>query len=334
MTTFQYFDGLLAFWPQQAMGGGNYNLQGVTATTLTYQGNGFLDPSYAPDKIVFGITGRTTMVDDASGAVIVTGGTITSVTFRNADGGLLMRATGLQADLAVADFYLSRESVDGPGAFWDYVLENVPGGALILGSNDTREHTLPYAVSIDMFERGDDLATTRGNDTVNAGGGDDFISDYGGSDVYNGGAGTLDILSYNAWRTVPRYIEQGIIADLAAGTVIGPDGKTDRISNIEALRGAQLGDVMRGDAQANWFIGKLGADTIDGRGGFDMVYHVMDDWSGGRTGVVVNLSTGLARDGYGTTDQLVSIEGAVGTVRADRCTDNGASNRFDGGGWQ
>jgi Ca2+-binding RTX toxin-like protein len=46
-------------------------------------------------------------------------------------------------------------------------------------------------------------------------------------------------------------------------------GATDRLKNVEEIRGTGVADVMRGDGTANSFSGEAGADTLDGRDGDD-----------------------------------------------------------------
>ena len=80
-------------------------------------------------------------------------------------------------------------------------------------------------------------------------------------------------------------------------------------------------------------MGLGGRDTIDGGGGFDVVRYHRDARFGGTAGVTVNLATGVAIDGFGKQDKLVSIEGVRGTDAADRLTGSSVANllRGDGG---
>ena len=80
------------------------------------------------------------------------------------------------------------------------------------------------------------------------------------------------------------------------------------------------------------FAGLGGNDTIDGGDGVSTVDYAWDDEAGGHAGVSVNLSTGTAIDGFGSTDTLVSIENVRGTEENDLFVGDGNDNRFEGGG--
>jgi Ca2+-binding RTX toxin-like protein len=54
--------------------------------------------------------------------------------------------------------------------------------------------------------------------------------------------------------------------------------------------------------------------------------------TGGVAGVTVNLTTGVATDGFGARDVLISIENAYGTAAADSLTGNADANRLFGYG--
>jgi len=176
---------------------------------------------------------------------------------------------------------------------------------------------------------GDVLDTGTGNDTVYAYGGDDYLKDQGGADLYNGSYG-FDTLSYEGWFFKPQFLLRGVDADLALGTVIGPDGLTDRIFGIEAVIGTWKGDALKGNGFANKFSGLAGVDRIDGRGGFDMVSYAADAGQGGTDGIKANLALGTVRDGFGNTDRIISIEGVEGTAARDLFIDSASNTFFDG----
>ncbi len=93
--------------------------------------------------------------------------------------------------------------------------------------------------------------------------------------------------------------------------------------------GSANADSLAGAAGADFFRGLAGNDTIDGGDGFDMTSYDNDSVGGGNGGVIVNLwsttvnvlgfnvAANTARDGYGNTDTLISIEEARGTAQAD-----------------
>jgi Ca2+-binding RTX toxin-like protein len=172
---------------------------------------------------------------------------------------------------------------------------------------------------------------------ITAGNSGSYIKDHGGADRYIGGNdgddnpwNNRDTVTYSEWFWNPKGVISGIHADIKKGKIIGPDGFTDTIKNIEEIRGTFLKDTMLGDGTENWFNGLQGNDLLNGRGGSDTVSYHKDARHGGTDGVKVNLKEGFARDGFGNTDKLKSIEGAKGTDTQDVFVGNDKPNWFDG----
>jgi Ca2+-binding RTX toxin-like protein len=124
---------------------------------------------------------------------------------------------------------------------------------------------------------------------------------------------------------------RGANINLATGRALDSWGGTDQLSGIEELIGSHMADRFTGSDGDEYFTGLRGNDTINGGGGFDIVFYDRDVEFGGRLGVNVNLSTGTAADGWGNTDRLLSVEGAVGTARNDTFIGNTRDNYFAGG---
>jgi Ca2+-binding RTX toxin-like protein len=113
-----------------------------------------------------------------------------------------------------------------------------------------------------------------GNDTVQAGAGDDRIdmSRFGtssyGDDVIDGGAG-FDLISFH----VGGGALSGVVVDLAAGTATGGgQGGTGsaQLTSIERVVGTnEFSDVLSGSAVAERLEGRGGNDTLSGLGGSD-----------------------------------------------------------------
>lgn len=286
---------------------------------LRYDGDdGAYDPTRHAWRVEVLTSGRTTFRPEDgpdAGQAIVTAGTITGLRYFNKAGRLILEVTDVGGDLASFEHMMRR---DNGQAAYDAIMagDNTYIGARNGGGADWD---------------GDDITSGFGNDTITAGAGDDYIKDYGGRDVYRGGSG-FDTVSYDQWFWNPQHMKSGIVANLATGQVRGPDGLTDTLFSIESLRGTQLTDRMTGNAQDNFFVGLGGRDIFDGGAGMDAVSFHRDYDHGGRAGARVNLAKGFARDGYGTTDKLTSIEGARGTEQRDIFTDNGRSNWFRGDG--
>ncbi len=104
-------------------------------------------------------------------------------------------------------------------------------------------------------------------------------------------------------------------------------GNTEMLSGIEELDGSAFDDTLRGDGNHNTFEGWKGNDIIDGGANFDNVSY----WSS-TSGVSVNLVTGVADDGMGGTDTLISVENVIGSLYDDTFVGGTESNFFNGRG--
>jgi Ca2+-binding RTX toxin-like protein len=178
--------------------------------------------------------------------------------------------------------------------------------------------------------RGSNFADTlRGSDNVNV---RQSFDGGGGNDAIDGGDG-IDFASYSstalALGGVSAFIENG------SGTVNDKTGGTDTLSNIEGLTGTNSADTLAGGFGDQSFRGLGRDDSIDGGAGNDSVSYSLDP-----SGVVVNLATGTATDGWhgvggllgmGGTDTLVSIENVEGSNYNDDITGDGNANRLEGG---
>ncbi len=250
------------------------------------------------------------------------GGYITSITFYNDLGFKILEATNLKVDLAwFAGYYAEDPNL------WDLWRAVTAYDGVYVGSN--------YAGGPDTNWSGDDLKSGTGNDLVKAMAGDDYMSDFGGKDTYNGGSG-FDIVSYQETFWNPKLLKRGVFVELGAANnmdyVIGPDGNRDRLINVEGAEGTMLRDRMYGDNKDNYFIGFGGNDYFHGRGGRDEVSYHNDDNLGGTSGIVANMGAGTVVDGFGSVDQLVSIERLRGTDYDDSYIDrNGKSDYFRAG---
>lgn len=140
-----------------------------------------------------------------------------------------------------------------------------------------------------------------------------------GADVIDGRGG-MDMLAYD-------FSNNGaaVVADLTLGAITDGFGDVDSFQNIEALSGGEQNDQLFGDAEDNLLRPRGGSDTLDGRGGMDMVLYNVS-----KTAVTVNLATGVATDGDGNTDSLANIENAEGSSQADQITGDDAANLLIG----
>ncbi len=182
----------------------------------------------------------------------------------------------------------------------------------------------------------------RGNDTLDGGAGVDRA--HYGEDYLTGGT-------------------RGIVANLIMGFAVDGYGDTDTLVSIEEIYGTANNDRVIGNAEDNRFfgyagndtllggggrdvlvggagsdlveggdgydelLGEAGADTLDGGAGFDIVR-----FRGDPGGVFVNLGTGRAVDGWGSTDAIVRVEGAHGSDHGDTLLGDAGANELSGFG--
>jgi Ca2+-binding RTX toxin-like protein len=94
---------------------------------------------------------------------------------------------------------------------------------------------------------------------------------------------------------------------------------------FNTINGTAGADVLTGTVGDDFITGGAGNDTIDGGGGTDNV-----DYEFSPGGVNVNLSTGVAQDGYGNTDTLRNIEQVGGSNNDDVIVGDGGDNYLAG----
>lgn len=95
-----------------------------------------------------------------------------------------------------------------------------------------------------------DLVGKGGDDTISGRDGNEYIEGGAGNDTINGGAGDRDLVAYGG--------EDGagsVTVDLGAGTATDTFGDADTLTNVENIRGTELGDTITGDANAKGWMG-------------------------------------------------------------------------------
>jgi Ca2+-binding RTX toxin-like protein len=173
------------------------------------------------------------------------------------------------------------------------------------GGNDS----LYGEVGDDSIVGGDDadyIVGGVGNDSIDAGSGNDVIVAGDDNDYVDAGVGDDSVLAGNG-----------------NDVVIGGEGN-------DTLDGGAGNDSMVGGIGDDVLRGGTGNDTLDGSSGTDTA-----DYSGETGPVTVNLVTGLAQGGLGSsvgTDTLIGIENVVGTSSADVITGDDVANVLRGGG--
>ncbi len=172
-----------------------------------------------------------------------------------------------------------------------------------------------------------------GTDALSGGAGDDSLTGGGGADTLDGGA-NLDTAVYSDKTLVVSVTLNGAI-----NTTLTVDGiAEDTLRNIENVVGGSAGDVLVGDAMANFFDGGGGNDLLIGGGGNDILEGGLGidtaSFADKIAPVIVNLNQPFAatvKVGGVDEDQLRNIENLIGGSGDDLLIGNSVVNTFDGG---
>jgi Ca2+-binding RTX toxin-like protein len=196
-------------------------------------------------------------------------------------------------------------------------------------NNDVLDGT-PASEKIYGIGGNDSLDGGGGDDTVDGGDGNDYVEGGAGDDEVIGGAGS-DTLDGGEGEDCAEYADQiiGIFLSLVDGMAKGNESDvqlwTDKLIAIENACGGAGDDQIFGNAGSNKLGGREGNDTLNGGAGFDYV-----EYEEVKNGVLVDLKNGTAQDGFGTTDQLSSIEGIIASAFNDQLIGDARMNKFWG----
>ncbi|MBL8491841.1 MAG: hypothetical protein JNM82_13760, partial [Rhodocyclaceae bacterium] len=163
-------------------------------------------------------------------------------------------------------------------------------------------------------------------ETFIGGAGNDFIAGSAGAAT----AGTVDTTDFD--RADYLGAIAGINANTALGKVSDGQGGIDVLRDINMIRGSGFYDIIVGrdtsgvgEQDFEAFEGMAGDDEIDGGGGFDRA-----EYRYSPTGVVANLGTGIAQDGWGNADHLTGFEALLGSDFADTLIGGGGNDVLTG----
>lgn len=152
------------------------------------------------------------------------------------------------------------------------------------------------------------------NNVVMGGSGNDVVMGRGGADVLMGQGGN-DTASY-------ALAFDRVVASLADGTASDDgDGGSDVFMDIENLTGSDWDDDLFGDAGVNILNGGAGDDLLAGGAGNDVLRGGdgldIADYTASTAGIVLSLNSGVAHDGLGGTDLVISVEEVWGSAYND-----------------
>lgn len=174
-----------------------------------------------------------------------------------------------------------------------------------------------------------------GNALVNhlsGGGGRDQLMGFAGSDILDGGSNAELTEAPRFIGDAADYLDSGaafVVVDLSLGRAEDGLGGIDTLIGIEDIIGTRGNDTLLGDSGRNGFRGFGGDDLIDGGGNpasrGDFVSYFLDT-----AAVTVDLTIGVARDGFGGTDTLRGIENVNGSEFSDTLRGDGMRNIIQG----
>ncbi|MDH4478602.1 MAG: DUF4347 domain-containing protein [Rhodoferax sp.] len=236
----------------------------------------------------------------------------------------------------------------GSGSDW-ISFSNLPASAVTVNlANHTATSTLG-SVSMTSIEKvagssAGDILT--GGDPANATDSmgyriTEWFRGNGGNDTITGGAGAN---FFTASDYSNNTSSQAVNANLRTGVAQDGLGGTDTLVNVDYLVGGAGNDVLTGGSLSRIdsgefherFRGGAGNDTIDGSnstsdGDYASVDRVEYSNNTSTQAINVNLATGIANDGLGGTDRLISIDQVFGGAGNDTLIGSDRGDQFDGG---
>lgn len=280
------------------------------------------------DDRLFGGKGRDDL-DPGHGNDYVNGGTGDSF-FWWSDGDDVYDGSGGARDLI--DHFTAPNGVQV-----DLPAETITG----LGSDQVIGIEVVWGSRFDDTIIGDDAANhfagRDGNDTLSAGGGGIFSGNGPGwdmfaySNVLSGEGGDDTLIGGSGYDAIAFFDSPAVTVNLAAGTSTG-DG-SDTLSGIEGVITSRAGDTISGNDEDNAFAVAGHAQSIDGRGGSDLVVPLYAFGGDELVGVEIDLAAGTMDAADSGMTSLTSIENAWGTPTGDdviRGTD--VANKLSGRG--
>ncbi len=321
----------------------------VTSVPIFSTSSAGAKPALAP-IIITGTSGNDTFHSTGYVEVISGGSGIDKLIFDDITRGVNINvATGVYIDSAGNREQISGIEIFVGTSFADRIVGSTAAEIFVGGGGND---TLTGGGGMDEFYGG------AGNDVLTGGSTADYFVGGSGNDAINGGAG-FDLVDYS-----DEGGKFGVTVNLATGVAKDTYGDTDKLSNIERVRGTELADSITGNSGNNllegWdgndtvdggagndtlfggfgndslfggtgndtLVGGRGADTLDGGANTDTVDYSQD---GGWHGISLNLLKGFAEDTWGDSDKLIAIENVVGSAFDDWIVGNIGNNVITGG---
>jgi Ca2+-binding RTX toxin-like protein len=208
------------------------------------------------------------------------------------------------------------DHLDGQGGFDFASYSNATAGLTVSLANPA---TRTGEAAGDIYVSIEGLGGSAFNDVLIGDAAGNTLVGQGGADTLNGGAG----FDYAAYYSASA----GVTVSLATPAANTGEAAGDTYISIEGLQGSAFNDKLVGDANSNWFEGRLGADQLDGQSGFDYA-----SYSNAAAAVTASLASPATNTGEAAGDTYVSIEGLAGSAFNDVLTGNAGDNWLVGQG--
>ena len=325
-------------------------------------GNNILKGGSGNDEYVFAAGGGQDTIFDSAGTDALRFGagiTLSDLTFSYVGDDLKITFSGTPTDQVIIEDH----NATSPKIVEKIIFNDTSELYLAITANGSSGNdTMSGSVGPDTINGlagNDTFNSTLGNDTINAGDDNDtyvYTGGLFGVDVFNGDAGTdtadfsgfasavwvkLTVLTDNAqtrdninlgsgaWRVLGTLNStEKVIGSSAADELYGDSNANvfEGSSGDDKVWGYAGSDTLNGDAGSDNIRGGTGADTMDGGADTDTVNYSEDT-----AGVTVNLATGSATDGSGSSDTLSNFEWVTGSAYNDTITGSSGANTLRGG---
>ena len=267
--------------------------------------NTFVQYRLLPSRVDLTMTGSiifTFSFETGEGIVVSPLSAVTGIKFRS-DGDFGLVSQRIVSVTGLPPMQLGQlGDLNGDMRFWDNLPLTILGG------------TAGDVLVGDVLS--DSISGASGDDLLDGGAGDDTLSGGSGNDTFVGGQG-IDTASY-------ANAASGVTVNLAGAFSSGGDGN-DTLIGIEKVVGSFFNDTLTGDANDNVLFGGFRGDTVDGGlgndtldgggespGGFPLPEINTLSYATASSGVVVNLTTGVASGGGGN-DLFTRFQNVIGS---------------------
>jgi Ca2+-binding RTX toxin-like protein len=323
--------------------------------SLLAAGNDTFTGTALNDNLWFDYNDGNDTMNGGNGNDSIYGGFGTDILNGQADSDYLVGGTG-QDIIDGGSTFTNGENFDSVGYTEEYLFGSGTEGIIVNFSGVTQGALLNNQVSdafgeIDTVTNIEEILGTGFDDIVYA---PQNVSDfrfkgYSGSDTYFGATTSFDVLDYSnderfavqanlqvglalvASGITVNFSADNVVDNGSSGTIIDSFGDTDTAVSVDQIRGTFFNDVYNGGVDNDYFRGLKGNDIFYGNGGFDVSSYAQDQrgngvQAGGLGGITANfasdmtadgVSIGTVVDGFGTTDNLNSVERIEGTDFAD-----------------